>query len=167
MGFHVRQEKFLNLPYVLQTAAVAHKNIQHRTPCDSLLALKPHYFQYISSHRWHAFNQWITNSNLYLTYSTCFMNSQVKTKEHYVIWYLMITEMLRINLLPPWNFLCAPCTHSCMHIQKSMTVKTDRDAVDSVLGKKNCVSVFIMIKRKVAFCTNDSVCHADLNSLTT
>jgi len=46
------------------------------------------------------------------------MNSQIKTKEHYVIWYLMIIEMLHINLLPPWNFLCSPCTPSCMHIKK-------------------------------------------------
>jgi len=47
------------------------------------------------------------------------MNSQIKTKEHYDIWYLMIIEMLHINLIPPWNFVRSPCTPSCMHIQKA------------------------------------------------
>lgn len=58
--------------------------------------------------------------------------------------------------------------HTLMYAySKSMTVRTDRDTVDSVLGKTNCVSIFIMIKWKAAFCTRDSVCHTDLNSLTT
>ena len=58
--------------------------------------------------------------------------------------------------------------HTLMYAySKSMTVRNDRDTVDSVLGKKNCVSIFIMIKWKVAFHTHDSVCHTDLNSLTT
>jgi hypothetical protein len=55
MGIYVRRCKLLNPPYVLLTAAVAYNNIQYRIPCDNLLVLKPHYFQYTSSHRWHAF----------------------------------------------------------------------------------------------------------------
>jgi uncharacterized protein YsxB (DUF464 family) len=37
--------------------------------------------------------------------------------------------------------------HTLMNgYSKSISVGTDRDTVDSVLGKKKCVSVFIMIK---------------------
>jgi len=142
MGIHVRQEKFLNPPYILQTGVVAHNNILHRIPCDTLLVLKPHYFQHVSSHGWHAFTQWITNINLYLTYSPCFMNSQIKTKEHYVIWYLMIMEILHINLLPPWNFLCSPCTPSCMHINP-LTPNVNYSGHTAPLTSKVAFYIFI------------------------
>jgi len=96
LGIHARQEKFLNPPYYRQQLlfTIIFNTEYHVIICWCLTPLLPIYFlsQIACIHSADYKYQPI------LTYSPCFLNSQIKTKEHYVIWYLMIIEMLHINL---------------------------------------------------------------------